>query len=259
MKLIPEKTIEAWTVTALLQHLSEDVWFWSPSKGEDQRVWDPTLSKVFFLELKAPACTSGLSPRQAWTSDLSISIDLEQLQTYAEGYRQGSHPDVIYVLPDPDWNVIPNSAAGNPLLAHPDTRRSFPSWAYVVRASRLLVMLQKGNAQQSALIRIKRLGTTADLEYEPRSPKTLHRIKAGRFVDALRIIKGCGEPAGLAMRSQSLRRQDSKSSRVVRGLEAVDRNDEDLLMTDGWLETAFGAISGGRPGNLVIVGVPLEQ
>lgn len=62
MKLIPEKTIEAWTVSALLDHLSQDLWLRSPSKGEDQRVWDPVLGKIFLLELKAPACESGNPP-----------------------------------------------------------------------------------------------------------------------------------------------------------------------------------------------------
>ena len=246
MKLIPEKTIEAWTVSALLEHLSPDVCLWSPSKGEDQRVWDPALSKIFLLELKAPTCESGWPPQQAWTSDLSISIDLEQLQNYVVGYRLRLHPDVIYVLPDPNWSVIPRSATGNPFLAHHRTRRSFPNWAYVIRASRLLDMLQNGSARKRALVRVERQRTVADVKYAPRSPAGSHQIQAGRFVDALSAIKDCGEPTGLATRSSSLRRRDPKSAVDIPGLEAVDRDDEDLPLTGPLLEAAFGAIYGGE-------------
>jgi len=118
-KLIPEKTVEIWTSFALVDLLGPDTWIWSRTSYAEQDAWTGSLRKWFMLELKAPEDAT----------DPYITIDLIQLKSYVSGFSAGTHPDVLYVLPDPPWRSTPAAGPTPPPAADPRARRSFSAWS----------------------------------------------------------------------------------------------------------------------------------
>lgn len=208
-KLIPEKTVELYTAFALQDTLGRDTWIWSRAVGQDQDFGDSALRKWFVLELKAPEAAQ----------EPYISIDIKQLDKYYNGYTNGAHPDVLYVLPVPLWRSIPPqpmycfSFPGRfyfPAVAHPRHRWMFRCWSYVVRASSLWRLLNVAqipicpNKNPRRLVRVRRNGTGSPALYAANSGSTpvstLHNV--------LWKIDSCVEPRRLALRSASRLKSD---------------------------------------------------
>lgn len=218
--MFPEKTMELWTADALVSILGQNTWIWSPVDGADQLAWDPSLRKLFVLELKAPDVAPGRSAGSPWSPFTYFRIDLKQLDRYATRYESGAIPDVVYVLPSPrQWN-IPSGATDQPLWAHPNNRRSFPTWTYAVRASELHEALGRQDTGEELLCFFQLrywerwYWDDVDLRTEAKRDGNFWPPMAMRLSDLLFQIDYCDEPQAVALRASDLVRQSAEPGQV---------------------------------------------
>ncbi len=295
-RLIPEKTLEIWTAFSLIDHLGPETWIWSWAHGADQEVWDDGLGKWFMLELKAPlqdrppALKQNQVGIQEMGPDSFVNVDVKQLNRYVTSYRARQHPDVLYVFPSIPWHyfqdnrirIVMEVLAGEPWLlpsrdcqgcfnsfchcfcpfcncqhpyshspldplARPCVRRSYPSWAYVVRATELHRALQSNTAKTKVRVRCFR----GEIEFRgsKSSPSTSSAASAPTLCSVLRNLSDCTEDPGTALRSRRARRTE-------RPVTGVSEMEEDLFLEEGSINRALNAIGEGRPGHLLLVGMP---
>ena len=241
VRLIPEKTVELWTAFALLDYLGQGTWVWSPTSYEDQDVWTEDLKKFFMLELKAP---EGARNRP-------ITINRIQLDRYVDAYRDGQHPDVIYVLPDPVWMDPPRRrhpfrfGRWPPWSARPSIRHSFASWSYVIRATALQELV--GGALTSGMA--SKCTVRCSAERPPRrarvtwlsgdghpQPTWKYAVPLSKFLLEMRL---CTEPVGTAMRRHPLKLRTATVRARVRTQEEGWATDaiphEDLRLEGRWM------------------------
>ena len=263
VRLIPEKTVELYTAFALVDYLGQDTWIWSPTRGEDQDIWTEDLQKFFMLELKAPEDSN----------NRGITILRDQLDRYVDAYKNKKdhldviHPDVIYVLPHPPSSLAhmccnpwypahlcrdpryPAHMCCNPwypaqlrrnwphALAHPNIRRHFADWSYVIRATDLQQLIDdQSTGKQPATCRL-----SGSDQYSPpgKCVLTYHRgLPDERWHDVeplgefLLKMRSCTEPVGTAMRGKSLRHRRRIVASRVRSRKAEPRTRVPILHRD---------------------------